>query len=197
MPAVSGPSPRQGRPRDPRSHDAILRAVLDLLSAVGYQSLTIGAVAKQAGVGKATIYRWWPSKLDLILEAVAPRLEIGLAPNTGNTRHDLRIGAERAISSYSQPLVKEIVLAVMGGLEEDPRLRTIYHDRWALPWRASMAEVLERGIADGDLDPALDVELMIDVLTGTILQRVVIVPEPHIDGLAQHLVDLTFGHDSP
>ena len=193
MAAEPGFSPRRGRPRDPRSHDAILGAVLDLLGAVGYRSLTIAAVARRAGVGKATVYRWWPSKLDLILEALGPQLDTDLAPNTGSTRGDLTVGVEHAISSVSQPMVAEVILAVIGDLEDDPRLRDVYHNRWVLPWRASMAEVLARGVAVGDLDPALDVELMIDVFAGTILQRVVIVPEPLADGLVQQLVDLALG----
>ena len=58
-----------GRPRDPRAHAAILSAVRDLLASVGYERLTIEAVAVRAGVGKQTVYRWWPAKSALVAEA--------------------------------------------------------------------------------------------------------------------------------
>jgi AcrR family transcriptional regulator len=150
----------------------------------------MGGVAKRAGVGKSTIYRWWPSKLDLILEAAGPQLEIGLASNTGSTRDDLNSGAEQAIASYSRPIAAQVIFAVFADLEEDPRLREIYQSRWVLPWRVSMADALERGIANGDLSRGLDVELVIDMLAGTIFQRVLVVPEPMTVGLAQRLIDL-------
>ncbi len=190
MASRAGSTSQRGRPRDAQSHQAVLAATLDLLGEVGYRRFTMGGVAKRAGVGKSTVYRWWPSKLDLILEAAAPQLEIGLAPNTGSTHHDLNIGAERAIASYSSPIAAQVIFAVIADLEKDPRLREIYQSKWVLPWRVSMANALERGMANGDLTEGLDVELVIDMLAGTILQRVLVVPEPIRDGLAQRLVDL-------
>ncbi len=190
MTSEAGSTSQRGRPRDARSHQAVLAATLDLLGEVGYRRFTVGGVAKRAGVGKSTIYRWWPSKLDLILEAAAPQLEIGLAPDTGSTRHDLNIGAEQAIASFSRPIAAQVLFVVIADLEEDPRLREIYQSKWVLPWRVSMANALERGIANGDLAKGLDVELVIDMLAGTIFQRVLVIPEPMTDGLAQRLIDL-------
>lgn len=183
-------APRRGRPRDARSHQAILAATLEMLQQVGYQRLTMEGVAKRAGVGKATIYRWWASKLDLVLEAAAPHLEIGLVPDTGSTRGDLLAGADQVIRTYADPIAALVIFIVVAALEEDPRLRLTFRDRWVLPWRASLAEALERGIARGDLPASVNIQFAIDLLVGTVFQRVLIVPEPLTEGLAGDLVDL-------
>jgi len=180
----------RGRPRDSSAHQAILAATLELLDEVGYQRLTIEGVAKRARVGKSTIYRWWESKLDLLLEAAAPHLEIGLVPDTGNTRRDLAAGIRQAIDTYSDRVAADVIFVVIADLEEDPRLRDIFRKTWVLPWRTSMAQAIERGVSRGDLPRALDVQFVIDVLVGTIFQRVLIVPQPMTKGLAKRLVDL-------
>lgn len=96
-------------------------------------------VAKRAAVGKSTIYRWWHSKLDLLLEAAAPHLEIGLVPDTGSTRGDLIAGVGQAIDTYSDRVAAHVIFVVIADLEEDPRLREIFRKTWVLPgesqWR--------------------------------------------------------------
>jgi AcrR family transcriptional regulator len=180
----------RGRPRDTRSHQAILAAALDLLNEVGYQRLTMEGVAKRAGVGKSTIYRWWQSKLYLLLEAAAPHLEIGLVPDTGSTRGDLTAGVGQAIDTYSDRVAAHVIFAVITDLEEDPRLGEIFRETWVLPWRASMADAIERGVSRGDLPKGLDIQFLIDVLVGTIFQRVLIVRQPMTKSLVKRLVDL-------
>ncbi len=189
-PAGDQGAPARGRPRDARSHAAILKATLNLLNELGYQRLTMEGVAKRAGVGKATLYRWWSSKLDLLLEAAAPHLEIGLVPDTGSTRRDLTAGVEQAIATYSDPIAAHVIFVVIADLEEDPRFKETFRGTWVYPWRASMASAMERGIARGDLPANLDVQFAIDLLVGTIFQRVLIIHEPMTEGLAQRLVDL-------
>ena len=180
----------RGRPRDTRSHEAILAATLELLNEVGYQRLTVEGVAKRARVGKSTIYRWWESKLDLVLEATAPHVDIGLVPDTGSTRGDLMAGLDQVIGTYADSVAAHVIFAVIADLEEDPRLRVTFRNTRVLPWRTSLAEAIERGKARGDLRSDLDVQFVIDLLVGMVFQRVLIVPEPLTDGLAQRLVDL-------
>lgn len=186
--------PRRGRPRDTRVHAATLRATLDLLLDVGYQRLTLERVAQQAEVGKATIYRWWDSKLDLVLEAARPHLEIGLVPDTGSTRGDLTIAMEQIIATYADPIAATVIFVVIADLEKDGRLRDIFRATWVLPWRSSLAAAVERGVGRGDLPRDLDVQFLIDVLVGTVFQRVLVVRGP-LTGLADRLVQLVLdGH---
>src|SRR3954471_7262811 len=81
----------QGRRRSNKSHKAILQAALDLLEQDGYRALTIEAIAARAGVGKQTIYRWWPSKAAVVLEAFTVNAATQIPqPNTGSLQQDLQ-----------------------------------------------------------------------------------------------------------
>jgi AcrR family transcriptional regulator len=186
VPSGRGP----GRPRDPRAHGAILDATLTTLLEFWYPSLTLERVARRAGVGKATIYRHWESKLDLVLEAAAPHLAIGVVPDTGDTRRDVREGLDQLISTYADPVAAIVIFAVLAGLEPDERLRERFRSAYVLPWRASMSDALERGVARRDLPARLDVGFAVDMMVGTVFQRVLVVPEPLVDGLAEHLLTL-------
>lgn len=190
------PQPR-GRPRDAQSHEAILAATLELLNEVGYPRLTMEGVAMRAGVGKSTIYRWWDSKLDLLLEAAAPHIAIGVVPDTGSTRGDLMAALDQVITTYANSVAAHVIFAVVADLEDDPRLRAIFRDTAVLPWRASLAEAIERGKARGDLSSDLDTQFVIDLLVGMVFQRVLIVPQPMIEGLALRLVDLVMDGTFP
>jgi AcrR family transcriptional regulator len=187
---AQGTARRPGRPRDPRSHAAILEATREVLVEVGYPNLTMEEVARVAGVGKATIYRWWDSKLHLVLEAAAPHLEIGLVPDTGTTRDDLMIAADQVINTYADPIAAIVIYAVIADLEQDVRLRDTFRTRWVLPWRTSLAEAIERGVARGDFAPGTDIPLVVDLMVGIVFQRVLIVPEPMTGGLAEAITDL-------
>ena len=181
---------RSGRPRSPRSHAAILQATRKVLVEVGYPNLTIEEVAREAGVGKATIYRWWDSKLELVLEAAAPHLEIGLVPDTGTTRADLLVATNQLIKTYADAIAAIVIHAVIADLEQDVRLRATFRTRWVLPWRESLADAVERGVARRDFDADTDIPFVVDLIVGMVFQRVLIVPEPLIDGLAEGIVDL-------
>jgi AcrR family transcriptional regulator len=179
-----------GRPRDARAHESILRSTLELLLEGGYGGLTLEEVARQAEVGKTTIYRWWDSKLDLVLEAAAPHLEIGLVPDTGDTREDLEAGIAQVIRTYADQVAALVIFVVVADLEQDRRLRAIFRDRWVLPWRSSMASAIRRGVERGDLAPGIDVDFVVDVIVGTVFQRVLIVPEPETGGLTTSIADM-------
>lgn len=178
---------RRGRRRDPGAQGAILRATRDLLLEVGYTGLTIESVARRAGVGKSTIYRWWATKGALVLEATAEHLAIGVVPDTGDTREDLVVAARQLIDTFSDRLASVVIFAVIAHLEDDPSMAVAFRDTWVYPWRRSAAEALERGIARGDLPADLDVALCLDVLVGTVFQRTLVLAQPETEGLADAL----------
>jgi AcrR family transcriptional regulator len=179
-----------GRPRSRESQRAILAAALAALTEVGYQRLTIQGVARQAGVSKATIYRWWPSKAELVLEAAADHLAIGLVPDSGSTRTDLHAAADQLIHTFSDPIAAIVILAAIARVDDDPAMAAEFRRRSVLPWRTSATAALERGVARGDLRADLDVELALDLLVGTVLQRTLVVAAPKVEGLAESLVDV-------
>jgi AcrR family transcriptional regulator len=181
---------KRGRHRDPEAQAAILEATRGLLLEVGYQGLTIEAVARKAGVGKSTIYRWWSTKGALVLEATADHLEIGTVPDTGDTREDLLIAARQLVDTFSDRLAAIVIFAVIAHLEDDPTLAAGFRDTWVYPWRRSAAEAIDRGVARGDLPADADRELYLDVLVGTVFQRTLVLARPATAGLGEALVEL-------
>lgn len=180
----------RGRHRDPEAQRAILQATRDLLLEVGYPGLTIEAVARRAGVGKSTIYRWWATKGVLVLEATSEHLEIGVVPDSGDTRQDLLVAARQLIDTFSDRLASIVIFAVIAHLEDDPSMAVAFRDTWVYPWRTSAAAAIERGIARGDLPAGTDPGLYLDMLVGTVFQRTLVIAHPDTQGLAEALVDV-------
>jgi AcrR family transcriptional regulator len=187
---AAGEREKRGRRRDPGAQDAILEATRGLLLEVGYPALTIESVARRAGVGKSTIYRWWPTKGELVLEATSDHLEIGVVPDTGDTREDLLIATRQLIDTFSDRLASIVIFAVIAHLEDDPSMAATFRDTWVYPWRRSAAEAIERGTSRGDLPADTDSNLYLDVLVGTVFQRTLVVAAPAAAGLDEALVGL-------
>ncbi len=159
-----------GRPRSERVHRAILDAALDLLAESGFSGLTVEGVASRAGVGKATIYRRWPSKLQLVIEAFSrlPGLE---EVDTGSVAKDL----EEMLGSYleilnSTPLAA-VVPALAGERAHNPELSELI-DPVLRGRRQPILRALERGVERGEVRADLDLELAADLIFGPILSRV-------------------------
>jgi AcrR family transcriptional regulator len=188
------PAPR-GRPRDSKTQKAILRATRRMLGKVGYSRLTIESVAAMSGAGKATIYRWWPTKGDLVLEAAGADIEIGVVPDTGDTRGDLRIATEQLVATFTRPLASVVIFAAIAQLDDDLRMAAAFRDKCVYPWRKSAAEAIQRGIDRGDIPSEADVQLLLDVIVGTVFQRTLVVKEPLTEGLADRLLGLVLPLD--
>ncbi len=191
-PAGKGP----GRPRSERAHQAILRATLELLLEQGFAEMSVEGVATRAGVGKATIYRRWPSKADLVAEAVGRLSHKALDPvDTGSVRGDLILLAEQAFHTQEAGEVTEIMLKLMNERARYPELQAAFIRRVVQPRRRIVAEILERGIARGELRPDVDIDLLIDVLIGPIVYRSMLAAKhpPTVDrGTLERVIDMVF-----
>lgn len=164
-------TPRKpGRPRDQRAEHAILGATLDLVGEVGFAGLTIEAVASRAGVGKATIYRRWSSKEELLLAACDAMLEQLPQPDTGSVRADLVecFGqvAHQVLTSRGCAVMAEVV----GAADGNPGLADVLH-RFVAEKRQSARTIFEMAIARGEVRADLDIELAVDLLGGPIFIR--------------------------
>lgn len=186
----NGSTSKRGRPRDPNTQQSILQATRELLLDVGYTRLTIEGVAARAGAGKPTIYRWWPTKGALVLEAVSDHLAIGVVPDTGDTRRDLLIGVEQLTKTFSDRLAGIVILAVIANLDDDLNMARTFRDTWVYPWRQSAADAIQRGVDRGDLPPGSDTQFTLDVIVGTVFQRTLTLAQPMTEGLAQNIIDL-------
>jgi AcrR family transcriptional regulator len=186
----STPSPRPpGRPRSPRAERAILDATLELLASEGFDRLTVEGVAAAAGVGKATIYRRWPSKLGLVLAAVG---ELSTHPlpelTTGRTRDDLVTLLRHIIEALTGTIAGRILPGLVAETARSPELLDLLHDFW-ISRRRLMLAVLREGSAQGDLPMDVDHELIADLLYGPVHYRFLISNAPLDPRLAEQLVD--------
>ena len=175
--AKRGEGPRKrapGRPRSEQAHSAILRSTLKLLGQNGFSELTIESVAARAGVGKATVYRWWPSKAALIADAFASSTTRKLHfPDTGSLRADMSQQMHQVIKIFNSRRGR-IVSAILGGGQSDRDLIAAFRERFLWPRRREAYATLKRGILRGELRKDVDMDLLLDSLYGPIYMRFLI-----------------------
>ena len=185
-------SPPDERRRRERPRRAILRSASKLFHRHGLRRLTIEAIAEDAGVGKATIYRWWPSKAALVLDAIHDQVGPEIAfPDTGSAREDLRLQIASLIEILTSTRTGKAFIALVAESQHDPALAEAIRDRLIAGRRAATREVVERGIARGELRADLDIAIAIDALYGALYYRLLVSHEPlepdHADTLIAHL----------
>ncbi len=166
--------PTRGRPRDPELDDEILAASAAIVAQCGLDSLTMDAVAKRAGVAKATIYRRFPGKVDLIAATcgvLAPPPPD--APDTGDIRGDLIEIMGRVVEMFEDTDGGRMMPSMIAGSATNPDVREAL-SRFSSSRRSRLAEVLRRAIARGELHDDLDVDLLADQLVGAVLYRLLV-----------------------
>lgn len=174
-----------GRPRSEDARKAILRSTLKLLQQNGFPELSIEAIAADADVGKATVYRWWPNKAALVADAFSSSADEELRfPNTGSVRADLSIQMKHLVRILRGRRGR-IVAALVGGGQSDPELIEAFRDRFMMPRRQEAYETLRRGIERGELPKNLNMDLALDTLYGSIYMRFLI----RQTGLTEEFVD--------
>jgi AcrR family transcriptional regulator len=171
--------PAGGRPLDSTRDDAIRAAALKVLGEVGYDLLTIDAVAAEARAGKATVYRRWPSKAELVIDAVACIHPEQHEPrDTGSLRGDLHALLDDKRAQTEGQV--EQMLGLVSALPRSADLQRIFRERFVEPRQGSLATIVERGIARGEVDPARS-ELLLSVFPALMLYRLIMtgqLPDP-------------------
>jgi AcrR family transcriptional regulator len=180
------------RTRDEDARRRILAATRHLLHERGPLQVGIDDIAREADVGKQTIYRWWRSKTAVVLDALGEITEPELRfPDTGSTEEDLRREMRqvtRVLSSDVGPLVREIVAAAQGDAQvaEDLRTRVFAHRR------RLAADTLRRGMARGEVRDDLDLEAAIDALYAPLWLRLIMGHQPLSPKAADAVVDVVW-----
>jgi AcrR family transcriptional regulator len=162
--AEEAPARGRGRPRSEKADQAILDATLRMLGTQGVAGMTIEGVAADAGVGKTTIYRRWPTKTDLILAAISDLVPPGDPPDTGSMAGDMAALAETQRRRLAGSGLPGIVPRVLAESMSDPELHRNFVDRVVNPFRELLRLFIERGIERGELRPDLEVEPLVDLL---------------------------------
>lgn len=185
-----------GRPRSVRADEAIVEATLDLLAEGStIEALSIEAIAARAGVGKATIYRRWPGKDALLLDALR-RLKGVVAQPAGHSVRDDLVLLVGAVGHNIDPRAERIMPCLVPEVNRSPDHFQLYQNIIE-PRRKLMREVLRRGVASGELRADLDIEVAMALLTGPMLiQRLLrwhpdlddrLLPEKVVDGVLDGL----------
>jgi AcrR family transcriptional regulator len=169
-PAIQ-PSRKAGRPRSMRAERAIIDAALELFAESGPEGLCIEKVAAKAGVGKATIYRRWPGKEDLLLDAIAAMKTPLPEPRGESVREDLAALVDAIGRESVDPRRSRQYALLLGEGTAYPRLLERYMETVIEPRRETVRAVLRRGVATGELREETNVEVAVDILTGAVLAR--------------------------
>lgn len=185
---LSQATPR-GRRRSRRSEEAILDATLALLGEVGFSGLTIDGIAARAGVGKATIYRHWPGKAHLVVDAFRSRIPALPVPDTGTLRGDLVAVVGFMVEGLSRSPLSRILPALVEAAESDPELERLFKV-FGEERRTLIRQVLERAAARGELRPDLDLEVVLDCVVGPVFARRLLVRKPFTPRYGEQVIDL-------
>lgn len=184
-----------GRPRSERADRAIVDATIALLAEEGgVAGVSIEAVAARAGVGKTTIYRRWPHKEALIIDALAALKEPIPAPRGESVREDLLSVARAFMSDKADRTRLDCYWSIMSEADKYPQLVAGFVREVIEPRREVIRQVLRRGIAAGRLRPDLDIEVTLWLIMGAIAQRTrALGTEPIPADFADRVVDAVLG----
>ena len=186
-------APARGRPRSEASRGAIVAAANELLRTIGLHRMTIEAVAEASGVGKTTIYRWWPSKGTLALDAYLEDMRTKVVvPDTGDGAKDLRRHARAVIDFYGSKDGR-IFAQFMAEAQSDPALAEAFRDRFLSQRRATVRTIWKRGVARGDFRDDVDADVAMDMIFAPIVYRLLAGHAPLSRSLAESLVNAALG----
>jgi AcrR family transcriptional regulator len=183
----------RGRPRSDEAHTAILSAAIAECRDVGYDALAIDAVAARAGVGKATVYRRWASKEELIGEALAGLLATIPERDSGSLEADLEAMMLDTLGLYRDPATLNLLSGLVAAMARSERIATAVRAGMVSARRAAGMRILARARARGDVPADLDAELTLDLLDGALLHRVLLTGAPIDATLTRDAVAIILG----
>jgi AcrR family transcriptional regulator len=180
---------RPGRPRDESARQRILDAALELLQEESFAQVTVESIAARAGVGKATVYRWWPNKAAVMIEAfrdaVAPEVPF---PDSGCLEDDIRLQLDKFTRMLLSPWGR-MLTGFVAAAQNDPDMAAALSDSWISPRRAEAKEALQGKRRWKEFHTDVDPELVLDLLYAPLYYRVM-TGLPVTAEYTQQLVDL-------
>jgi AcrR family transcriptional regulator len=188
---ITAQVPQRGRPRSERARKAILEAAGELLLARGLSAVSMDAVAERAGVSKATISRWWPTKETLALDALYTEwaAAVPYPRDTGSLRGDLLSLLRPWVRLAGSRPYGRVVAALLTESQTDPVFAAEYRQRFVEPRRDQGREILRRAIERGEVPPGTKVEVALDLLYGPIYHRLLHGHAPLNDRFVRDVVD--------
>ena len=188
-----GPAPR-GRPRSEKARLAVLAAAADLLLEDGLAAVSMDAVAARAGVSKATIYRWWPTKETLALDALYQEWAAVPPPrDTGSLRGDLLSLLRPWVRLAGGRPYGRAIAALVSEAQADPEFGREYRARFVEPRREQARVILRRAIERGEIPAGTRTEVALDLLYGPVYHRLLHGHAPLNDRFIRDVIDTTLG----
>lgn len=188
---------QRGRPRDPDADAAILRAALDLFIERDVAGTSIEQVARRAGVGKLTVYRRWDCKEDLIADAIEsarehlPEASEGEPEASEQDSTPLGEQVERWLpelaAASADPWFRALVARVFGSAVSHPRLMATYWEHHVVPRRRATRRLLERAQRAGTLSAEADLDVVLDMMVGSVIYRLVQPGQPDVSEMHRYL----------
>jgi AcrR family transcriptional regulator len=180
---------RPGRPRSESRRAAILAAAGDLMMEGGLRAATMEAIAARAGVGKATVYKWWPSRGAVALEGFMLRAADSWSlPEGVPAAEALRVLAVAAVRLFTRSPAGPLMRALAADAQSDPEIAQALREQWFSPRRAVAAEVVREGIRSGEFRADLDLAATLDLVFAPVYYRLLFSHEPLDEGFAERTV---------
>jgi len=181
-----------GRPRSATVRKQILEAANSLLEEVGFAKFTMQGIAAKAGVSKATLYRWWTSKgavaMEAFMAATLPRITF---PHTASAVADVTAQMLMLAEAY-RGVTGRLIRELIGLGQSDPEMLKTFTEGYLIPRRGATKDVLLRGMASGELDPGVDLEILVDALYAPIFHRLLLRHMPLDDDFVRSIAKLAF-----
>ncbi|WP_328890500.1 TetR/AcrR family transcriptional regulator [Streptomyces sp. NBC_00316] len=179
---------RPGRKRSEESRMAILVAAFELVDEVGYAGLTIEGIANRAGCGKQTIYRWWPSRAHVLLEALAVKADLYVTnADHGSYADDVRAFLEDTFRLGRQQRVVDILRVLMAEAQINEEFGQLFRSAFLQRRRDALQVVLDRARTRGDLPPRPAASTVLDIVFGTLWYRLLATRQPMGNDLVEEL----------
>jgi AcrR family transcriptional regulator len=166
----------QGRPRSLISHQSILKATLELLAEMGYERMSIEAIAKNAKVGKSTIYRRYKGKEELVADAIESIREEVVIPDTGNFWDDIDALIENAARITLNSLGRQAVATIIGSASSNSEFARIYAEKYLQPRKEAFTLIIKRAKIRNEVRVDLDANFVFNVMSGMMLYGLIFPP---------------------
>jgi AcrR family transcriptional regulator len=181
---------RPGRPRSEESRAAVLRATSELLHEVGLRAMTTEEIASRSGASKATIYKWWPNKYAVAIDAFLSEMMAESAdPDTGSARDDFSAVLRGLMHFYTGPSGR-VFAQLVGEAQSDPLVQQELRTNLVDSRRELFRRIWDRGVARGEMRDDVDPEAAIDLVIGPALYRLIMGHAPLTEAAADALMDV-------
>lgn len=179
---------RIGRPRSEQRHNAILQAAMDMVIDLGFRAVSVESLAARTGVAKTTIYRRWPNKAAVVMDAFMERLLRTQFPLTEKATDSIRLQM-RSMAKAFRSKDGAVLKALLAEAQFDAELATAIRKRWTLPRRKIALAVFQKAISQGELRSGIDLEATIDLLYAPMYYRLQMGTGPLSDAYIDEIFD--------